>query len=86
MKFLAFSIFDKAAENFNTPMFLAAKGQAIRAFDDQANSPDSMIYKHPTDYVLYHIGEYDDSNGLLTPLLKPHQMGSGLDFKREEKS
>ena len=83
MKFLAFSVYDRAAENYNTPMFMAAKGQAIRAFDDQANSEDSMINKHPEDYTLFYIGEFDDDTGLLTPANKPQSMGKGSDFKKD---
>jgi len=82
MKFLVFSVYDKAAENFNQPMFMAAKGQAIRAFDDEANRPDSQIHKHPEDYELFVIGEYDDDNALLTPT-RPQLIGKASDFKRE---
>ncbi len=84
MKFLAFSVYDKAAENYNTPQFFAAKGQAIRAFDDEANREDSPIHKHEEDYTLYQIGEFDDSTGQLVPLTKPVPLGTASDFKRAE--
>ena len=83
MKTQAFAVHDRAAEVYNPPMFLPAKGQAIRQFDDLANNPDSPINKHPEDYTLYHIGEFDDETALLTPLPKPVSLGTAADFKRE---
>ena len=83
MKFQLFSVFDSMAENFNTPMFVAAKGIAIRAFDDQANNPESQINKHAADYTLFFIGEFDDSTGQITSV-KPQSHGTGADFIKSE--
>lgn len=62
-----FSIRDRAAETFGRPMFVPAKGQAIRAFSDEINRPatDNQFYQHPDDFDLYHVGIFDDSSGLL---------------------
>lgn len=82
MKFKIFSVYDLKGEAFGMPLFFAAKGQAVRAFDDQCNDPSSTIAKHPGDYTLMEIGEYDDSNGLLVPLTEPASLGTGVDFKK----
>jgi len=82
MIFKIFSVFDSKAETFNTPMFLAAKGQAIRAFDDQANMEESEIYKHPEDYTLFCLGEYDSDTGKIEPLKTPESLGIAVEFKR----
>ena len=84
MKFKIFSIFDSKAESFNTPMFLAAKGQAIRAFDDEANRPESEIHKHPEDYTLFCLGDFESDTGKVEPLTTPESLGLAIEFKRSE--
>lgn len=79
MKFSIFSIYDNKAETFNTPMYVPAKGVAIRAFSDQANDPQSMLNKHPQDYELFCIGDFDADIGLLTPMT-PQSIGPAADF------
>lgn len=58
-------VFDKAAECFSRPMFVPAKGLAIRSFIDECNreSSDNTLYMHPDDYILYHLGDFNDSDG-----------------------
>lgn len=65
-KQIAFSIYDSKAECFSPPFFRPAPGQAIRDFTDLANDPNTTIGKHPSDYGLYRIGEFDDGNGSIT--------------------
>lgn len=84
MKNFIFSVFDSKAEIFNTPFFMAAKGQALRGFTDEVNRPDSEIGKHPEDYTLFCIGEVDLNTGLITPLSTPTSMGLAIEFKEEK--
>lgn len=81
MKFYIFSVYDSKAENFHTPMFVPTKGIATRSFTDVANNPESEIYRHPEDYTLFLIGEFDSSNGLVTPLTTPESLGLAVEFK-----
>lgn len=80
MKFWVFSVHDSKGETYNTPMFLPAKGMAVRAFGDQANDPGSEINKHPEDYTLFCIGEYETDTGLLVPLKTPQSLGVAIEF------
>jgi hypothetical protein len=83
MKFEIFSVYDSKAETFGTPMFFGAKGQAIRAFDDQANSgPESVIFNHPGDFTLFQIGVFDSDTGEIIPS-SPHSLGTGVEYKRD---
>ena len=63
MKLQMYSIFDQAAKAFAQPFFMHNDGLAIRAFQDNANSADSQIAKHPDQFTLYNIGTYDDQTG-----------------------
>ena len=84
MKQLVFSVYDSKAEMFNQPMFMKALGQALRAFGDEANRPESEIYKHPDDYTLFLIGEFDMESGLLTPLTTPKSYGLAREHQAQE--
>lgn len=83
MKFEIFSVYDAKAEQFNTPMFLPKKGQAIRAFADQVKDPASELAKHPEDYTLFCLGSYESDDGKFEPGTSPVALCSALDFKED---
>lgn len=84
MKYKVFSVFDSKAEVFHQPMFMRAVGEAVRAFQDEANKSSSAICQHASDYTLFEIGEWDDDKGLLTPLTTPRSLGLGTEFKNDD--
>lgn len=83
MKYQVVSIFDRAAEVFNAPAFFTAIGVAVRNFADQCNESNSMPNKHPDDYVMYHLGNYDDETGQFENFEKPIKLGSAKDYVQE---
>lgn len=72
-----FTIFDSKIESYMKPFYAHTKGEAIRMFSDGLKESDSMIAKHPEDYTLFHIGEYDDTSAQFTSLNTPHSLGVG---------
>lgn len=73
MKQKIFAVRDRATDSFGQPMFLVNTGQAIRSFSDEINraAEDNMLHKHPDDFDIYELGEYDTDTGLFatgTPL------------------
>jgi hypothetical protein len=68
MKQQIYSIHDSKAEAFLPPFFLNNKHLAIRAFTDGINDPNTSLYKHPEDYSLFHLGEFDDDTGSIVPI------------------
>jgi hypothetical protein len=56
---------DRAADMFNRPFFVPHRNIAVRDFTDEVNrsSPDNALNKHPDDFDLYLLGQFDDSNG-----------------------
>jgi hypothetical protein len=69
MKLFAVAIRDIKANVFAQPYFVTSLGGAVRAFGDeiQRAEPNNLMNKHPNDFELYHIGEYDDNTGYLSP-------------------
>lgn len=58
-----FSVFDRASKTYSHPFYLLREEQAIRAFTDAINSPSHEFGKHPADYALFYMGEFDDLTG-----------------------
>lgn len=75
-----FSIYDSKVGAYMTPQFLHSIGQATRWFSDILKDESSPIAKHPEDYTLFHLGSYEDTNALFTPLPTPHSLGVGLEL------
>jgi len=63
MKLKIFSLYDEKAQVFNTPQYLAHKGEAIRMLQTTLGAKESMMSKYPEDFNLYCLGTYDDSTG-----------------------
>lgn len=61
-----YSIKDQAVEAFAQPFFVKAQGVAVRMFMDETNNEQSQINKHPEDFELWYLGEFDDETGQIT--------------------
>lgn len=58
-----FSVYDVKAAAYGQPFFMPTSGGAIRSFGDTCLDQNSMLNKHPEDYSLHEIGEFDDVTG-----------------------
>lgn len=74
------TVHDTATEMFGRPFFMVATGQAVRSFRDEVNNPDSEFSKHPDDYSLYHLGQYDDNTGGFELFGRPTLLVRGKDM------
>ena len=61
MRVMVYTIFDTASGAAMRPFFSQGDGAAIREFSDLAVSADHPIGKHPEDYSLFRIGQFDDN-------------------------
>lgn len=75
-----FSIWDIKAENFSSPFFMSTAGEAIRAFKDLVNDPNTTPGRHPGDYRLMCIGTFDSGTGIITSE-NADSFGFGSDYK-----
>lgn len=66
-----YAVRDRAADAFIPPFFLPTDGMAIREFLQAAKDQNSKFFQHPTDFSLYKLGSFDDSNGMVRPLVEP---------------
>lgn len=76
------SVRDRASDCFGRPFFTPSIGTAIRSFSDHLNgTDDTEMVKHPEDFDLYHLAEFDDESGVFECLVKPKQIAIGKDLK-----
>ena len=82
MKYLVCALRDRAADVFGQPIFVNAKGSAIRSFSDEVNNPkkETSISQHPEDFDLYFLGHYDDADGSFEVSNRPEQIAIGKDL------
>lgn len=78
-KFRVFSAHDSKLSIFLPPFFVQHLGQALRMWEDSVNSPDTLVAKHPSDFVLYEIGTFDDEHGVLTSHTPHQRVASALE-------
>lgn len=84
MKTVLFVVRDQKANNHTQPFSAPTRGIALRSWADQLNDPkhaDTDQAKHPEDFSLWYVGDYDDNTAEITPA-RPEQMAIASDLKR----
>jgi len=79
-----FSIHDGKAKAFQLPFYMQTVGAAIRAFEDLANDPKTIVSRHPEDFVLYEIGSYDDSTAEVVNNHPLSLVAAATEFKKPD--
>lgn len=79
MRYVVVSIFDKAAAAYSRPFFVPAIGQAIRVFTDEISreAEDNPMFRHPSDFELWHVAHFDDSTGQFDNASPAYQLATG---------
>ncbi|AXH73783.1 MAG: nonstructural protein [Microviridae sp.] len=65
------AIKDQKADYFLDPMVMKTIGEGERQFQQIASDPKTLLYTNPEDFVLFHVGEFDTTTGVLTTLPVP---------------
>lgn len=79
-----FSIYDSKAEAFLSPFFSHTAGLALRNFEEAANTEGHAFKKHPGDYSLFELGEFDDVTGQIIMHSTPINLGLALTVVHDE--
>ena len=61
-----YTILDKKAKFYSTPWYSVNNDTAIREFVRTVSKGEGHAHHFPDDFVLYQIGEFDDSTGVIT--------------------
>lgn len=82
----AYSIYDVKALQYHPPFFASTNGAAVRSVHDLVNDTNTSVGRHPADYVLYCVGEYDDSKGALRPFVPLEHVIDAVSLVRHQPS
>lgn len=80
----AYAIMDLKMKLFNSPFFTQNSAVATRMFADSVNGENNVVTKHPEDFALYEIGEFDPESGLLVAS-HPVNLGLAVQFVNPNK-
>ena len=79
-----YAIKDQAIEAFSQPFFVQAQGQAVRMFMDESKNEQSQINRHPADFELWYMGEFDEQTGTITGATNIERVARAIDFINKE--
>lgn len=79
MKYAVVTVNDRALGAFMRPFFAPNVAMARRSFTDEVNRPDSEMNKHPEDYELHLLGEWDDGTAVFQCLEEQQVICRALD-------
>lgn len=65
-----FCIYDKKASSHMQPFYFHNKAEALRALADNLQDKNSLIAKHPADFSIWQIGEFNEQTGVITAFAK----------------
>ena len=66
-----FAVQDVKVSVFYPPVALLNENDARRMLCDAVNNSETIMNKHPKDFRLFKIGEFNDNSGVLSPLAQP---------------
>lgn len=84
MKLQIFALYDKKSLAYVDVFHFPQIGQAIRQLEDllKTNHP---VSKHPADYDLYQLGEFDDNSGEIIPKKIPQFIQTSVSLLQTSK-
>lgn len=60
------SIYDSKAELYSYPMIIRSSGEALRLIAADSLNPETKLARHPADFTVFEIGEFDEHTGRVT--------------------
>jgi len=76
-----FVIYDVKAQFYNKPFYCQNDNVALRAFTDLANDKDTDVGKHPTDFILFSVGTYEDTTAEIKST-EPHVLARAHELQK----
>lgn len=78
-----FAVFDSAVTAFERPFFARHAAEAIRSFEDAVRDPQSPFIKHPLDFTLFQLGDFNDVSGEFSGG-PPQRLAAAADFMMKD--
>lgn len=81
MIYNVYSLFDQKANVFSQPFFCVNHSVALRSFGQAATDSSTQISRTPSDFSLFHIGAFDDSDATFINQNPTVNLGSATQFQ-----
>ena len=81
MRLRMFAVYDNKAGAFLAPFFMPNVPMAVRIFTECASDDQHMFGRHPNDYTLFELAEFDDNTARITPLDVPNSLGLAAGYR-----
>lgn len=78
-----FTVRDAKAEAYLVPFFARSRGEAIRMLTDAVNDPQHQFGIHAEDYMLFHLGAFDEETGEIHLFPQQEPIITCLELKRD---
>lgn len=67
-----YAIRDTKINAYARPFFLQNESILERSIQDALSDPEQTITKHPEDFAVFHLGEYEEETGKITAIPPEH--------------
>lgn len=84
MKLVVVAVRDSAVDAFMRPFLVPTTGMAVRSFHDEVARVESDMHKHPEDYELFELGEFEEETGRFSNLPSPRSLSRAVDIKERK--
>lgn len=85
-KLKVFTVYDAKVEAYMQPFMLQSQGQAVRSWMDVVNDAKTQFSKHPEDFTLFYIADYDENTGRYENLTAPVPVATALEYHEGRKT
>ena len=82
MKQPMYALFDSKAKAWLPPFLGKSDEDAKLSFSVLCSDVEDPVGRHPADYTLFRVGEWDTQMGELLPMLAKENLGNGIYFAR----
>lgn len=82
MKTKVFAVYDSKVGEYMTPFHLRTAGEALRAWHDTVNDSKTQFNKHPEDFVLFELAEFDQEKGIFLNHTAPIALSQAISEKK----
>lgn len=82
MKLNVYAIYDAKTNAFAQPFYQLTEGEARRTMSTLCQDPEHLFYKHPHDFELFQLAEFDNIEGVFKPNKK--SLGTAAGFRVDQ--
>jgi len=79
-KINVYAIYDSKSKFYRFKYECRTHGEALRAFITGANDIKTEIGRHPADFTLFHVAQYEDESATFQNICPPENLGLALHF------